>query len=237
MRARRVLAAAGAGALAYASPVVSVAPGGRYPGIVSRLDPACAAVALTFDDGPDERGTRAMLEELAACGMRATFFAVGLRAARYPRVLAEVVAAGHEVGLHGHRHIAHALVPHPLVVRDLERGLAEVEDAAGAPIAAVRAPFGAASLATVAFARRRGLTVTGWSRWGWDWTPFATPASIAAAVTDRARPGDVLLLHDSDAYSARGSWRRTAAALAPIATALGERDLPARPFSELRRSR
>jgi hypothetical protein len=35
-------------------------------------------------------------------------------------------------------------------------------------------------------------------------------------VTERLGPGDVLLLHDADHYSAPGSWRRTAAALPAV---------------------
>ena len=41
----------------------------------------------------------------------------------------------------------------------------------------------------------------------------ATPEGVAARVSRGASPGDVLLLHDADDYSAPGSWRRTARAL------------------------
>jgi peptidoglycan-N-acetylglucosamine deacetylase len=60
-----------------------------------------------------------------------------------------------------------------------------------------------------------------WSLWGKDWTARATPESIARLATGGAAAGDILLLHDADYYSARGSWTRTAAALPII---LGELD-------------
>ena len=41
-----------------------------------------------------------------------------------------------------------------------------------------------------------------------------------AARRRRLRPGDVVLLHDSDAYSSAGSWRRTAAALPSVLDAV-----------------
>jgi peptidoglycan/xylan/chitin deacetylase (PgdA/CDA1 family) len=47
-----------------------------------------SGVALTFDDGPDPRGTPAVLEALAAAGVRATFFVLGERAERAPELLA-----------------------------------------------------------------------------------------------------------------------------------------------------
>ena len=59
-------------------------------------------------------------------------------------------------------------------------------------------------------ARARGWRTLLWSHWGRDWEARATPASIAALVTDGAGEGSVLLLHDADDYSAPGSWRRTA---------------------------
>ena len=91
----------------------------------------------------------------------------------------------------------------------------------------MRAPFGAVSLSTLRFASQAGMRVVGWSRWGRDWERRAARAAIARRVARGADGGDILRLHDSDAYSAAGSWRRTAAALAEIAELLGERGLGA----------
>ena len=52
-----------------------------------------------------------------------------------------------------------------------------------------------------------------WSRWGRDWDRGATAESIARRASTGIVAGDVVLLHDADYYSARGSWVRTAAAL------------------------
>ena len=124
----------------------------------------------------------------------------------------------------------HALTPPWSVMRDLERGRAEVEQEAGRPVSAVRAPYGAASLTTLAYARRHGLTVAGWTRWGWDWRAEATAGSIAAAATRSPAGGEVILLHDSDAYSATGSWRNTAAAVPEICRILQQAELQVVPF-------
>jgi peptidoglycan-N-acetylglucosamine deacetylase len=66
-----------------------------------------------------------------------------------------------------------------------------------------------------------------WSRWGHDWSARATPRSIAEEVTRDVSDGDVLLLHDSDAYSAEGSWERTVAALPRVLDELSRRGLSA----------
>src|SRR6476661_7225965 len=49
--------------------------------------------------------TRLLLDDLAGAGARATFFVVGWVAERYPELVAEILAAGHDVGSHGHLHV------------------------------------------------------------------------------------------------------------------------------------
>jgi peptidoglycan/xylan/chitin deacetylase (PgdA/CDA1 family) len=184
-------------------------------------------VALTFDDGPDPQGTPAILEALAGLEMTATFFMLGRQARRSPAIVGEVVAAGHEIASHGFSHVPHAAMPPWMVTRDLDRGQACLEDISGRPVAAMRVPYGAASLATVAHARRRGLQLVGWSRWGYDWLPRRSPGAICRRLTDGVGGGDILLLHDADRYSASRSWAATRDALAGIRVALDAAGLEA----------
>jgi peptidoglycan-N-acetylglucosamine deacetylase len=217
----RALAATAALALAaYASPGLGAVGRLSYPGVIRRLDGRGDAIALTFDDGPHPEGTPAVLRELDRLGLTATFYVVASQARRRPDVLRAVVAAGHELGLHGGRHLPHALVPPIVLERMLAGARAEIEDLAGAEVRTVRAPFGAASLATLRYAAGSALPVVSWSRWGRDWEPGATHEAIARRVAAGVRSGDILLLHDSDAYSARGSWERTVAALPAVAERL-----------------
>ena len=90
-----------------------------------------------------------------------------------------------------------------------------------------RPPYGVFSAGAVALVRERGLTPQLWSRWGRDWERRATAASIARRATRGLGPGDVVLLHDSDAYSSSGSWSRTAAALPSVIGAIAALDVPA----------
>ena len=214
---------AAVGLAAYASPSLAAVGALRYPGVVRRV--AGDAVALTFDDGPHPEGTAAVLAELERLGMTATFYVVSSQARRAPHVLRDIVAAGHELGLHGGRHVPHALVPPLILERGLARARVEIEALAGVELRTLRAPFGAASLSTLRFSARTGMPLVGWSRWGRDWERGATPESIARRSAAGVRAGDILLLHDSDTYSAAGSWRRTVAALSQIAERLAEAGL------------
>ncbi|MFL5780476.1 MAG: polysaccharide deacetylase family protein [Thermoleophilaceae bacterium] len=176
-----------------------------------------AGPTLTFDDGPHPEGTPAILDALARADARAIFFLVGEQVERNRSLAAEVAAAGHTVASHGHRHINQL---RRLDVRDdLDRAHAAIADATGSEPGLYRPPYGIFSWPGLRAARERyGLLL--WSKWGHDWRARTTPEAIAAEVTEDLAPGDVLLLHDADTYSAPGSHRRTAAALPRVLEAL-----------------
>jgi peptidoglycan-N-acetylglucosamine deacetylase len=222
----RAAAAALAPVALYCAPAVTIVAPPLRPllGVRDRLD-APDAVALTFDDGPHPTGTPAVLELLARVRAPATFFLVGEQVARRPMVAAEIAAAGHEIGLHGHRHRS-LLCLGPRALRDdLCRAEEAIVDAVGQPPRLYRPPYGVLSLAGLFAAHDHGWETVLWRRDGRDWEHRATPASIAERLTGRLEARDVLLLHDADFYSAPGSWRRTAAALPCVLDAVAARGL------------
>jgi peptidoglycan/xylan/chitin deacetylase (PgdA/CDA1 family) len=200
-------------ALAPLSPRVAAALG-----IPRRLD--TPGVMLTFDDGPHPQGTMAVLDALDAAGVAATFFMVGERVLAAPAVALEVAARGHAIALHGHRHRNLLRLTPAAVARDLDAGHDAIATATGVHPTLHRPPYGIYSWPALELVRERGYRPLLWSRWGHDWRRFTTPARIAREVTRDLAPGDVLLLHDGDDYSARDSWRRTVAALPRILDAL-----------------
>jgi cellulose synthase/poly-beta-1,6-N-acetylglucosamine synthase-like glycosyltransferase/peptidoglycan/xylan/chitin deacetylase (PgdA/CDA1 family) len=61
-------------------------------------------IALTFDDGPDERWTPEILRVLRKHQVRGTFFLLGSNVARHPDIARRLVEDGNEVGLHTFTH-------------------------------------------------------------------------------------------------------------------------------------
>ena len=144
---------------------------------------------------------------------------------RNPTLGREIVAAGHEIGLHCDRH-RNLLRLAPWQVRtDIARAQATIEDATGCSPSLYRPPYGVLNATALRLARGHGWRTLLWSQWGRDWEARATPESIAARVTDGAGEGAVLLLHDADDYSALDSWRRTVAALPRVLDTLAQRGL------------
>jgi peptidoglycan/xylan/chitin deacetylase (PgdA/CDA1 family) len=227
--ARRV-AGAGAFALALAVPHAGPALAPIVPAVGRRLpvvlrEEGVEGVALTFDDGPHPQGTPAVLEILREAGQSATFFLAGEQVERRPALAAEIAAAGHRVELHCHRHRNQLRLTPRMLLDDAERGRAAIEEASGQAIADYRPPYGIFSGPGLVAIRSRGWRPVLWSQWGRDWRRRATAESITRKATDGIRPGDIVLLHDADFYSARNSWERTASALPRILDELGMRGL------------
>jgi polysaccharide deacetylase family protein (PEP-CTERM system associated) len=87
-----------------------------------------------------EQSTRKVLELLAEFDLHATFFILGWVAERYPCLVREIQAAGHDLGCHSYAHqLTYRLSPNEFR-DDTRRALAAIEDAAGAAVHAYRAP-------------------------------------------------------------------------------------------------
>lgn len=177
-------------------------------------------IAVTFDDGPHPEGTPAVLNTLEAAGARATFFLVGEQVARYPALAAEIVAAGHEVAIHGYRHVLLLRRSVRALRDDFLRAADAIASATGLEPRLYRPPYGVFSAPALLLVRRLGWDPLLWSRWGRDWESRAAPATIAARASRALSGGDVVLLHDADHYSSVGSWRRTAEALPAVLDAV-----------------
>jgi peptidoglycan/xylan/chitin deacetylase (PgdA/CDA1 family) len=151
--------------------------------------------ALTFDDGPDERQTRNIVDVLARYDAKATFFMLARRAEALPEIVALVRSAGHEIALHGDDHS-------PLVdcstrekFRKIRSGKRRLEGLLGHRVAFFRPPYGWQDVRAFVAARTAGLEVIGWSTHGSDWLDLM-PRQVADRAADNLKKGSIILLHD-----------------------------------------
>jgi peptidoglycan-N-acetylglucosamine deacetylase len=201
-----------------------------FPGLAGEGDPG--HVALTFDDGPDPAATPRFAELLADRGVHATFFLLGEMVARAPGLAADLVAAGHEVAVHGWEH--RYLPPRApgATFADLRRATELITTAAGTRPRLFRPPYGVLSGSALLAARRLGLVPVLWGAWGREWSPGSTPASVYASLSARLRGGITVLLHDSDCTSPPGSWRAALGALPMLLDECASRGLSVGPLAQ-----
>ena len=154
--------------------------------------------ALTFDDGPSGRITRALLEGLEQRNVHATFFLCGYRLADYGDEAVLIRQKGHEVGLHGYSHDSMAKMDAGTLRRELEDTASLLP--AGCPVSLMRPPGGAANETVRSVARDMNLSVLFWSVDQKDWATDDA-SLILARMLEQADDGDVILLHDMDMSS------------------------------------
>ncbi|WP_222262131.1 polysaccharide deacetylase family protein [Modestobacter marinus] len=152
-------------------------------------------VALTFDDGPHPESTTRVLDQLAALGVQATFFCVGLNARSHPEIVRRALAEGHVIGSHSLSHPADDHTSPILLRREYREGRRSIEDVVSADVSLFRPPYGYLSLGTAAVMRERCLSPWLWSVDPGDWQAGVTVDAIVS-VAGGADSGDVVLLHD-----------------------------------------
>jgi peptidoglycan/xylan/chitin deacetylase (PgdA/CDA1 family) len=169
-------------------------------------------LALTFDDGPDPRGTAAVLGALAAADVKATFFVLGERVEECPELLGRVLDAGHAVEVHGYAHLRHPSSARQVVESDLDRALG-VLDRHGVRPCWWRVPWGHLADFTWELAAERGLRIVGWSTDTHDWR-----GDDAATMLEglQLTQGGIVLAHDGVGSGARRETARATAELVPM---------------------
>ena len=150
-------------------------------------------VALTFDDGPSGRFTRALLDGLERRQVKATFLLCGYRLKDYPKEARRIQAEGHEIGLHGYSHSCMADMCQEELERELADTLALLPE--GCKPVFLRPPGGKYTDVVLEAARQADLGVLSWSVDPKDWA-IQDSQVVGDAVVRSVRDGDVILMHD-----------------------------------------
>lgn len=173
----------------------------------SRLPAAATTrneIALTIDDGPDPQVTPQVLDLLDRYAVRATFFCIGEKAARYPELCREIVRRGHAVENHSQHHRHNFSVMGP-------RGMARELQAAQDTLAAItgrrplffRAPAGLRNPFLEPVLARMGLRLASWSVRGFD-TRVSNAERVTLKLLHGLKAGAIVLLHDGNAARTPG---------------------------------
>ncbi len=193
-------------------------------------DRSLAALALTFDDGPSE-STPALLEILSEYGVRATFFMCGRNVRRLPAVAREVREAGHEIGNHTDTHPRLSLKSPEFISRELALAQESLHLNTGVTPQFFRAPYGVRWFGLRRAQARLGLTGVMWTVIGHDWN---WPAGrIVRRMTQGARNGAILCLHDGRTTKAAPDIRATLDAVESVVPLLLDRGFQFQTLKEM----
>ncbi len=155
-------------------------------------------VALTFDDGPDAACTGQLLEFLGEQKCRAAFFVTGERAAKYPQILEQMVAAGHIVGNHTMHHLWWTnLMSERRLTAEISAANAAIYAACGKKCRFFRPPVGLANNILFRVLKKLDLFCIGFSNGRYD-RAEKDGAHLAGRIMANLKNGDIIILHDSE---------------------------------------
>ncbi|WP_017325499.1 polysaccharide deacetylase family protein [Synechococcus sp. PCC 7336] len=186
-------------------------------------------VALTIDDGPDPETTAKILAVLDRHQAKATFFPIGSHVEGNETVVAEMVAAGHELGNHMLEDRLSAGLPIETFASHLKQTESSIVSAAKGleGLHWFRPGQGLYTQRMLDVAEAEGYRAVLGSVFPYD-TLLGQPGFSARFIRDRVRPGSIIVLHDR---GERGE--RTAIALEILLPQLADRGYRVTTLSEL----
>lgn len=171
-------------------------------------------VALTFDDGPWDESTKAILDILKENDAKATFFTVGQKISGHEDLVKRAAEEGHEIGTHTWDHAEGSGQGVSLIMmasderkQEVEKGLQAIKDATGQDASTIfRAPGGNFDESVAADLDGIVTAEIGWNIDTQDWQ--RPGADTVAKRIESADPGNIILMHDGG-----GDRSQTVAAL------------------------
>ena len=154
-------------------------------------------VALTFDDGPHQTCTPALLNGLKQREVKATFFLMGENIAGKEPLVQRMQAEGHLIGNHGYRHIQMTKEEAEQACADIEQTEKLIQSITGKRPEYLRPPYGDWNEQLEC---RVNLTTVLWNVDSLDWK-FQNTDRIVRRVEKDVKDGDIILMHDLTEHS------------------------------------
>jgi peptidoglycan/xylan/chitin deacetylase (PgdA/CDA1 family) len=162
-------------------------------------------VVLTFDDGPQVRSTRAILDALDEQCTKAIFFSLGKMAIGLPEIIRDVAHRGHTVGTHTWSHQDMSKKSDQEAKDEIEKGISGVRRAVGGPVAPFfRFPYLRDSKATLAHLASRNIAVFSTDVDSFDFKRQSAEELVKNVMKRLDKKGKgILLMHDIQPHTAK----------------------------------
>lgn len=162
--------------------------------IIRQVPTSHKVVALTFDDGPLSESTPEILNILKEKNIKATFFVVGEQVEKFPMLVQQEIAEGHEVGSHTYSHPTLTKLRKSEIQIELAKTEQAILKVAPKPTL-FRPPGGFYNNMIVKAARDKDYITILWSVDPYDWR-YPPVGEIVNIVLKNSKPGSIILLHD-----------------------------------------
>ena len=153
-------------------------------------------VSISFDASWGADKTISILDILDEHGVKTTFFLVGGWVDKYPEMVEEIFARGHEIGNHSDTHPHMSQLSESAIKDELRIMSDKVEKLTGVRPTLFRPPYGDYNNRVVEVSRAEGYECVQWSIDSLDWKDYDA-GTICKRVRDKLCPGSIVLFHNA----------------------------------------
>lgn len=172
-----------------------------YPTLIWDMPADDNALYLTFDDGPHAAITPAVLKHLQQYNAKATFFCIGNNVINNPDVYQSIIDAGHTIANHTHNHLNGWKTKDKEYIANVQQAAKHIQSNLFRP------PYGRITKFQARVLQSGGnpYKIVMWSLLSGDFDIQLTPQKCLDNVIKNARPGNIIVFHDSEkAYPRMG---------------------------------
>lgn len=169
----------------------------KYPQVFKlNGSPREKKIALTFDDGPDDKYTPQILDVLHRYHVPATFFVVGSRSQAHPAIIKRIVKEGHALGNHSYNHANPAMLTEAQFQKQIENTQLVLRQIIGFEPRLIRTPYGALNEVQLHWAAEHGFVIVNWDIDSLDWKQLSS-TQILANILNHTHKGAIVLQHSA----------------------------------------
>ena len=166
---------------------------------IYNVDTEEKVLSISFDAAWGDSNTKGLLDILDKYDVKANFFLVGFWAEKYPEMVKEIAARGHEIGNHSATHPHMSKLSEAQIREELRRCSDLVKSITGKPTTLFRPPYGEYNDAVVRVSREEGYRCIQWNVDSLDWKNLGV-SDMVAKCTKSVHPGDIVLFHNDSKY-------------------------------------
>lgn len=156
-------------------------------------------ISVTFDASWGGDKTLKILDLLDEYNAKATFFLVGIWVDKYPELVKEIAARGHEIGNHSDSHAHFTQISDSKIRAEMDSCSDKIEALTGVRPTLFRPPYGDYNSKVVTVVRDEGYECVQWSIDSLDWKNRGVDDLVKRA-TNNVQPGDIILFHNDSEY-------------------------------------
>ena len=155
-------------------------------------------ISISFDAAWGGDKTLGILDLLDEYNIKTTFFLVDIWTQKYPELVKEIVARGHEIGNHSTSHPQMSKLNETQIAKELNTQADNVLAIAGVRPVLFRPPYGDYNNRVITTARAQGFVPIQWSVDSLDWKNRGAQEIINRAT--KVKSGDIVLFHNDSQY-------------------------------------